>query len=360
MKLRERWRRGLRLTKADNLQVCNALRKARRTGAHRFARKLEAILLAGQELATQKSVAKVVGVSANCVTRWVMAFVREGVPGLRVRKPPGARRKLTPAQERRFRRMIEGGPEACGYDTGVWDAPLVRDLILKRFRVSYSVSQIRVVLHRLKLSVRRPKHPSAAADPSARRKWLRRDFPAIKKEAAQEGGVLGAEDEVGFKQSGTTHTTWGPEGEVSNVKSAPGRASCRAFGFTTLEEEPKFSFRFEPKSFTGATFKRFLEQLTTRYTSKGKKLHVILDGAPCHTGVRKWAEAHPDKIKLHFLPAYSPDLNPQEQVWRVTKKRATHDRYFPTTKALHDAVKRRFNRYQGNPTALRNVIRPFT
>jgi transposase len=360
MKVREGWRSGLRLTKAENLQVCNALRKAERLRDYRFAKRLRGILLVGQERLTQGSAGKVLGVTANCITRWVMAYQRRGIAELQIRKPPGAKPRLSVRQLARLRRLILDGPEACGLDTGVWDGPLIRHLIEKRFRVKYSVSHVRTILHKLRLSVKLPKHPSSEGSEKQRREWVRRQLPEIKRRAAEEHAVVAVEDEAGFKRSGTLHRSWGPVGESFDVRSKPGRASCRVFGLTTLEKNPQFHFRFEPGQFTGATFTRFLEQVTRQFSKKGQKLHLILDRAPCHTAARHWAEENAKRIALHFLPSYSPELNAQEQVWRVTKKQATHDRFFPTTTALHATVKRRFNRYQGNPAALRNLIRPWT
>jgi transposase len=359
MKTREPWRGGLRLTKAENLQITNALRKTERLRQHRFAKKLRGILLVGQERLTQRSAGRVLGVSGSAITRWVMAYSKGGIERLRPRKAPGAKSRLSDRQKVILRKLIVRGPEACGYDTGVWDGPLVRHLIEKRFHVKYSVCQVRVVMHKLNLSVKRPKHPSSEGSEKLKRKWLRKNLPEIKKQAESDHGIVAVEDECGFKQSGTLTRTWGPIGEDFDVRSKPGRASCRVFGLTTLSENPAFHFRFEKDPFNAATFTRFLEQVTAEFSARGEKLHLILDGAPCHTGAKKWAESHSAQIALHFLPPYSPELNPQEQVWRVTKRRATHDRYFATPRELHDTVKRRFNRYQGNPAALRSIIRPW-
>jgi transposase len=360
MKARERWRPGLRLSKAQHLEVFNAWRKAEKAGDHRFARRLCAIRLVGQQSLTQESAAAVLGVTENAVTRWVMAYKRCGVAGLRTRKAPGAKPRLSPGQLIRLRRMIVDGPEACGFDTGVWDGPTVRELIRRKFRVTYAASHVRAILHNLRLSVKRPKRVAPGASAKAKRHWLTKELPGIKREAKRDRGVVAAEDEASFKVSGTVHQTWGPTGEDVIIKSKPGRTSCRVFGLTTLDPNtPLFRFRFEPGQFNGATFIRFLDQSTRYFHRRGKRLHLILDGAPWHTAAKKWAEAHSKWIKLHFLPPYSPELNPQEPLWQMTKKKATHNRFFDGRGPLHDALKRRFVRYQANPAALRGLISPW-
>ena len=360
MKVRQAWRAGLKLSKAENLQLWNAMRKASRRGQHKLANRFHAIILVGQQRLTQPSAAKVLCVSTSTVTRCVMAYQKSGILGLLPRTHRGAKSRLTEEQLSRLRRMIIAGPESCGYDTGVWDGALVQDLVRARFKVTYSVSHVRAILHRLKLSVKKPKQLLSESSEALKRKWLRKELPAIKLAAKADNGVVAMEDEAGFKRAGTVHATWGPEGEDVEVKSQPGRVNCRVFGMTTLDASaPEFSFRFESEYFNGETFIRFLEQVTDRYSGRGQKLHMILDGAPCHSPAKKWAADHSSQISLHFLPPYSPELNAQEQVWRITKKSATHNRFFPTEKLLHDALKRRFNRYQGNPAALKGVVAPF-
>jgi len=86
---------------------------------------------------------------------------------------------------------------------------------------------------------------------------------------------------------------------------------------------------------------------------------MVLDNVGYHHAhlVRDWVTENADKIELHFLPAYSPQFNPIEILWRQTKRIATHNRYFASLTDLHDKLFRRFNRYQGNPAALRGLMK---
>jgi transposase len=358
MKGREGWRSGLRLTSAQNLEVCHAIVRAHRSRDFAYERRLRGILLVGQDTLTQTSAARVLGVTQNAVTRWVMAFKRGGTASLRrVRTRTGPKPRLSAAQCKRLRRYIVLGPEECGFDTGVWDGKLVGVLIQQKFGVSFSVQHVRKIMHDLHLSVKKPKRRSAEASLHVQRKWLTKTLPGIKEEAKKDGGIVAVEDEVTFKQIGTAHTTWGPIGEDIDVKCKPGSGSCKLFAATTIGSNPSLSFKFHEGTFNTVSFVGFLKHLTTRYcTPSQPKVHLILDGASYHTGAVSWVAAHSDKIALHFLPPHSPNLNPQEEVWQGTKRLATHNRYFPTAKGLRDTVRRRLNRYQANPAALRGII----
>jgi transposase len=107
------------------------------------------------------------------------------------------------------------------------------------------------------------------------------------------------------------------------------------------------------------TYLRFLKRVV-RFNSD-KKVFWIADNARYHHAkvVKEWVELNSDKVELFFLPAYSPEFNAVEHIWRMTKRKATHNRHFTTLKQLHSKVFRRFNRYQGNPTSLKSAITRF-
>ena len=177
------------------------------------------------------------------------------------------------------------------------------------------------------------------------------------KKAKEDGGVVLFEDECVFRQEGTVCRTWAPVGEGAEVKSKPCRRTAKAYGAVRIDpEKPKLHFRFEPDTFNGENFILFLKQLLRYYRAAGQKVYLILDGASYHKKVKSFASDNAEDIELHFLPPYSPDLNPQEGVWKATKKLATHNRYFETLRDLIQAVFRRFNRFQGNPNSLKGII----
>jgi transposase len=181
MKVRERWRCGLRLGKGEALAVHNARTRAQEEGNERFSRKLRAILLVGQDHLTQTAAAKILEVVPNSITRWVMTYVKRGIDGLRPKEMPGRQSRLNPDQEHRLSKIIENGPERLGLDTGVWTGPIIRDVIERRFKVKYSVEQARRILHKLGFSVQYPKHVLSEASQREQDRWLRHVLPGIKK-----------------------------------------------------------------------------------------------------------------------------------------------------------------------------------
>ena len=120
-------------------------------------------------------------VTRGAINRWLQWYEAEGVDGLVTGKAPGAAPKLTYFQRQLLCTIIEGGPEAAGYASGVWTGPMIADLIQQRFGVRYHNHHVPRLLNALGFSIQRPRKRLARADVEAQAYWLRTKLPAIKK-----------------------------------------------------------------------------------------------------------------------------------------------------------------------------------
>jgi len=121
------------------------------------------------------------GVTRGSVNRWLQWYEALGVDGLLTGVPPGAAPRLTEKQRTELTALVEAGPMAAGYQSGVWTGPMIGDLIEQRFGVRYHNHHIPRLLHQLGFSVQRPRKRLARADALAQEHWLRVRLPAIKK-----------------------------------------------------------------------------------------------------------------------------------------------------------------------------------
>lgn len=130
------------------------------------------------------ALAKELDVTRGSVNRWLQWYEAMGAEGLRTGKAPGPKQKLSEEQLTELVGMIETGPQAAGYSSGVWTGPMIGDVIRKKFGVSYHNHYVPELLHQLGFSVQRPRKRLARADAAAQDFWVRRRFPAIKKKPA--------------------------------------------------------------------------------------------------------------------------------------------------------------------------------
>jgi len=77
------------------------------------------------------------------------------------------------------------------------------------------------------------------------------------------------------------------------------------------------------------------------------KIILIEDGAPYHKSkvVKEFKSANADRLTIESLPAFSPDYNPIEKLWKNTKRDATHMKYFKTFEDLNQSVVKTFESY---------------
>jgi transposase len=120
-------------------------------------------------------------VTRGSINRWLQWYEAMGIPGLLTGAAPGPSRKLSDAQRVELGALVDVGPLAAGYSSGVWTGPMIGDLIEKRFGVRYHKHNVPRLLHELGFSIQRPRKRLARADVAAQALWFRETFPAIKK-----------------------------------------------------------------------------------------------------------------------------------------------------------------------------------
>lgn len=121
------------------------------------------------------------GVVRASINRWLKWYDTLGLDGLRPRKAPGPTPRLNERQREQLTRIIDDGPQAAGFVSGVWTGPMIGELIRKRFGVRYHTHYVPRLLHQLGFSVQRPRKRLARADAEAQAYWLRTKLPRIKK-----------------------------------------------------------------------------------------------------------------------------------------------------------------------------------
>jgi transposase len=150
------------------------------------ARRLQAARLLKQGL-TQAEVAREVGVHRQSVSRWTADLERGGRPALRKAGRAGRKPRLAPADLRRIERGLKRGPEALGYDTSLWTAWRVADLIERECRVRYHPGHVWWLLRKLGWSCQRPAGRALERDEIAIRQWKQQRWPALKKTRRASG-----------------------------------------------------------------------------------------------------------------------------------------------------------------------------
>jgi len=278
------------------------------------------------------------GFTPACFSNWLTEFMLNGLASLRYHAGRGRAAKLTPTQKKRLGELIDAGPQAAGFETACWNSILIQVLIEREFGVRYNRYYVCELLRNLGYSFQKARFVSDHLDPVERQVWLTEKWPRILKAARRRGAWLLFGDEASFPQWGTLSYTWAKRGEQPAVKTSGKRKGYKVFGLIEYFTG-RFFYQGLDGRFTSESYVAFL-QTVLRQTRK--PLVLLQDGAKYHTSqaTRDFLAAHAERITVHQLPAYSPDYNPIEYLWRKVKKDATHNKYLETFEQLIAAVDR--------------------
>jgi transposase len=265
----------------------------------------------------QAQVARSLEVHPHSVWRWIEAFRKRGQEALASRKSTGRPPKLTPAQHRRLMKIIIGkNPQQMNFGPELWTVRLVTELIEKLFGVvMHSVTVIRL-LHGLGLTPQKPVKRAFRRDDDECRRWAREVFPSIVRESRKRQSTLLFADETGVHEDGPIGQTWGERGKTPVVRVVGTRRRTNVI--SAISPRGRLWFRCYGGTLTAP---RFLEFLKALLHDLRKPVDLIIDSHPSHVAkmVLKWAEENRHRIRIHFMPGYAPDLNPDEHVWTHLK-----------------------------------------
>ena len=142
-----------------------------------------------------------------------------------------------------------------------------------------------------------------------------------------------------------------PECKDPFVLHHPTRKSVGYFGAMRLRDG-KLVYKRESNSFNAETYWNFMKKLRQISCHAGRRVLILADNARYHHAKlhAEWRKKCSIRFVQLFLPPYSPDLNPIERVWKLTRRLAIHNRYFEKIDQVAETVEATFNSW-GRPNA---------
>lgn len=261
-------------------------------------------------------VARILQVAESSVYAWQKAYRDGGLAALSTKIASGRKPLLGDEEMLKLARMLRMNPRQLEFDFGLWTRRRVRELVRREFGVDYSEQNIGRILKMLGFSPQRPSYQALQRDEAKRAQWMEGDFPAIRKRAKDEGAQIFFADEAACRNDYQSGTTWAPVGETPVVNYTAKRENIGMI--SAISMRGAMHWRIFEGPMNSERFIGFLKDLIADV--KGK-IFLIVDNVRYHKSAetRKWAEQHRNRIELFYLPPYSPDLNPDEWVWKNVK-----------------------------------------
>ena len=254
------------------------------------------------------------------------AIFQEKIRGRKI----GEKRTLTPLQEDEIQKIMKAHrPEEEGIASSLWGRPAVHQLLKQKFNIDMPVRSITNYLKRWRMSLQRPTRKNYKQDKAKVEEFKNKAYPEIVRKAITEHAEIMFVDETGINNQEYRIRGYSPIGCTPTICSVSRKETVNMISAISLEGTCRYMC-YE-KSMTKQRFIAFLKLITR--AKGGHKVLVITDNLKVHHSklVQDWISEHKDKIEIFFIPAYCPELNPDEYLNQVLKQ-SIHSGILPKTK----------------------------
>lgn len=268
-----------------------------------------------QDGASLAEICEAVGMNPTTVCRAWASFKAGGYDALkggRRGRREGEKRSLSETDEKRIRKkIVDRLPSQLKLDFALWTRDAVRQLINQETGIEMPVRTVGEYLKRWGFTPQKPIKFAYERKPEAVKKWLDVDYPQIRERANTEKAEIYWGDETGLRSNDVRGRGFSPKGKtpVIHVSSKHENLSM----VSAITNKGKLHWMIVDVAVNQHIFLEFLKGLMKE---SSRKIFLILDNLKVHHGktVSAWAKKNEKHIELFFLPAYSPDLNPDEHL----------------------------------------------
>ena len=260
----------------------------------------------------------------SAVIRAMQAYERGGWKAVAVPivgRPQGSGRVLTAEQEKKIQQLIQDRtPEQLKLAYALWTRQAVSKLIEAVYGVRLSVRTMDKYLKRWVFTPQRPLKKAYEQSPEAVAHWVNEEYPKIAVHAKEEGAKIEWGDEAGLRSDDVRGCLFAPKGKTPLVQANVNCAKLNVISTVTNKGQMRWEV------FSGALNAEILIGFMKRLVhGQQKRAFLILDNLRVHhsKSVKNWLAENKEKIKVFYLPSYSPELNQDEMLNADLKQHVT-------------------------------------
>lgn len=276
-------------------------------------------------------IVEALNISYDAASRIISAFKKHGaIPKEKTRgRKKGEKRKLSPKQEREIQRtIIDKHPDQVKLGFALWTRAAIQQLIRDKYSIEMPMRSISNYLDRWGLTCQRPSKRAYSQDDVARKDFMENEYPAIARRAKKEKAAIYWGDETGINNQEYYLRGFSPRGVTPVLEVCPKQERINMI--SAISSQGTCRFMCYEDSMTQQRFIDFMRRLVK---DAKRKVFFIVDNLKVHHGklVQEWLENHRGAIEVFYIPAYSPDLNPDEYLNNMLKQ-DVHSGVLPRTK----------------------------
>lgn len=298
-------------------------------------------------------VAKAYQVNRTTVHRWIIRYHNQKEQGLVRHSVSGRPAVLGQIKNGIFLSIILKSATNFGYETDFWSCERVCHVIRQEFDVSISRWTIWRRLRDLNLTYQKPERHYFEANEHLREQWRKRALPRIKRTLQRHKAILYCQDESTIRLTAVLAKTWAPRGHTP-VQTVTGKRSSIA-AMSAINRKGRLVFKLHENRIASDEVIQFLQQLLIHH--KKRHLVILMDQASPHMSKRTQTFIDRQRrLHVFYLPPYSPDWNPDEQVWNHLKNHELKGHQAKTKQEMMILAEQKLTNMANNPQQLRGIF----
>lgn len=281
----------------------------------RIADRIKSIILLDQGF-SYLDIAKILLLDEDTIRRYEKIYKEGGLDNLALLNYKGYEGKMSCEQEEKLKQELRNNLMKSAKEIVKW--------IKEKYGIEYTPEGLVPLLHRIGFSYKKTKQVPSKADKDAQKMFVER-YEKIKKNLGEKDKIYFI-DAVHAQHNSMPAYGWIEKGKEKEVLCNTGRQRININGALDVQKQ-KIIFRSDEQINAQSTIKLFKQ--IEKKNRKADQIFIIADNAPYYRSrmVREFLEGS-EKIKIEFLPAYSPNLNLIERLWKFYKQKILRGQYY--------------------------------